>query len=162
MHEAAHILQAARMGAKKVLIHGAQRRNGRGFDALTEPVYEEPPVQIVDSACYLAAGGAAERMLASAPTDDDPVDFEEFVTRAIIAGVAPNRIQEFWNAARRAMESYFALPEVQTHMHTLATRVEAKIREANESPQRKVPCLIAELVEIPFLLRLLDRQSKPA
>ena len=162
MHEAAHILHAARMGAKKVLIHGAQRRNGRGFDALTEPIYEEPPVQIIDSACYLAAGGAAERILTSAPIDDEPADFEDFVTRAIIAGVAPNRVQEFWNDARWAMEGYFALREVQPHMHALAARVEAKIREANESPQRKVLCMISELVEIPFLLRLLDRQSKPA
>lgn len=162
MHEAAHILHAARMGAKRVVIHGAQHRQGRGFDALTEPVYEEPPLQIVDSARYLAAGGVAERMLASAPAGDDPVDFEDFVTRAMVAGVAPKLVQEFWNAARQDMESYFALPQVLPHMHALAARVEAKIKEANESPQRKVQCAISELTEIPLLLRLLDRHSKPA
>ena len=162
MHEAAHILQAARMGAKKVLIYGAQRRHGRGFHALTEAVYEEPPIQIVDSARYLAAGGVAEQMLASAPVGDDPVDFEDFVTRAIVAGVAPKLVQEFWNAARQDMESYFSLPQVQPHMHALAARVEAKIKEANEFPQRKLQCTISELAEIPFLLRLLDRHSKPA
>jgi hypothetical protein len=162
MHEAAHILHAARMGAKKVVILGAQHGQGRGFHALTEPVYEEPPLQIVDSASYWAAGGAAERVLASAPAGDDPVDFEDFVTRAIVAGVAPKLIQEFWNAARQDMESYFALPEVQPHMYALAARIEAKIKEANESPQRRVQCRIAELVEIPFLLRLLERHSKPA
>jgi hypothetical protein len=161
MHEAAHILHAARMGAKKVVIRGAQHSHGRGFPALTEPVYEEPPPQIVDSARYLAAGGVAERMLASAPVGDDPADFEDFVTRAIVAGVAPNLVQEFWNTARQDMESYFALPEVQPHMHALAARIEAKIKEANESPQRKVQCTISELAEIPFLLRLLDRHSKP-
>jgi hypothetical protein len=162
MHEAAHILQAARMGAKKMVIHGAQHSHGRGFHALTEPVYEEPPLQIVDSARYLTAGGVAERMLASAPVGDDPADFEDFVTRAIVAGVAPNLVQEFWNTARHDMESYFALPEVQPHMHALAARIEAKIKEANESPQRRVQCTILELAEIPFLLRLFDRHSKPA
>jgi hypothetical protein len=162
MHEAAHILHAARMGAKKVVIHGAQHRHGRGFHAQTEPVYEEPPLQIVDSARYWAAGGVAERVLASAPAGDDPVDFEDFVTRAIVAGVAPKLVQEFWNAARQDMESYFALPEVQPHMQELAARVEGKIKEANESPQRKVQCTISELAEIPILLRLLDRHAKPA
>jgi hypothetical protein len=162
MHEAAHILHAARMGAKKVVIHGAQHRHGRGFHAQTEPVYEEPPLQIVDSARYWAAGGVAERVLASAPAGDDPVDFEDFVTRAIVAGVAPKLVQEFWNAARQDMESYFALPEVQPHMQELAARVEAKIKEANESPQRKVQCTISELAEMPILLRLLDRHAKPA
>jgi len=160
MHEAAHILQAARMGAKKVVIHGAQHSHGRGFHALTEPVYEEPPTQIVDSARYLAAGGAAERLLSSAPAGDDPADFEDYVTRAIVAGVAPNLLQEIWNAARQDVESYFALPQVQPHMHALAARVEAKIKEANESPQRRVQCTMSELAEIPFLLRLLDRHSK--
>lgn len=162
MHEAAHILYAARMGAKRLVIHGARHIQGRGFHALTEPVYEEPPLQIVDSARYLAAGGVAERMLASAPAGDDPVDFEDFVTRAMVAGVAPKLVQEFWNAARQDMESYFALPQVLPHMHALAARVEAKIKEANESPQRKVQCAISELTEIPLLLRLLDRHSKPA
>src|SRR5208282_6610724 len=162
MHEAAHILHAARMGAKKVVIHGAQHSQGRGFHALTEPVYEEPLIQIVASARYLAAGGVAERMLTSAPVGDDPADFEDFVTRAIVAGVAPKLVQEFWNTARQDMESYFALPEVQPHMHALAARVEAKIKEANESPRRRVQCEISELVGIPILLRLLDRHSKPA
>ena len=111
MHEAAHILHAARMGAKRVVIHGAQHRQGRGFHALTEPVYEEPPLQIVDSARYLAAGGVAERMLASAPAGDDPVDFEDFVNRAMVAGVAPKLVQEFWNAARQDMESYLLCPK---------------------------------------------------
>ena len=161
MHEAAHILQAARMGAKKVVIHGAQHSHGRGFHALTEPVYEELPTQIVDSARYLAAGGAAERLLSSAPAGDDPADFEDYVTRAIVAGVAPNLVQEIWNAARQDVESYFALPEVQPHMHALAACVEAKIKEANESPRRRAQCEISELAGIPILLRLLDRHSKP-
>jgi hypothetical protein len=99
-------------------------------------------------------------MLASAPVGDDPVDFEDFVTRAIVAGVAPKLVQEIWNAARQDVESYLALPQVQPHMHALAARVEAKIKEANEFPQRKVQCTISELAEIPFLLRLLDRHSK--
>jgi hypothetical protein len=47
-------------------IDGAQHSHGRGFHALTEPVYEEPPILIVDCARYLAAGGVAEQMLASA------------------------------------------------------------------------------------------------
>src|SRR5271170_5457598 len=156
MHEAAHILHAARMGAKKVVIHGAQHSHGRGFHALTEPVYEEPPTQIVDSARYLAARGSAERLLSSAPAGDAPADFEDYVTPAIVAGVAPNLLQEIWNAARQDVESYFALPQVQPHMHALAASVEAKIKEANESPQRKVQCTISELAEIPFLLRLLE------
>ena len=143
-------------------IDGAQHSHGRGFHALTEPVYEEPPILIVDCARYLAAGGVAEQMLASAPVGDDPADFGDFVTRAIVAGVAAKLVQEFWNAARQDMESYFVLPEVQRHTHALAASVEAKIEEANESPQRKVQCTISELAEIPFLLRLLDRHSKPA
>jgi len=99
-------------------------------------------------------------MRSSVPAGDDPVDFEDFVTRAIVAGVAPTLVQEFWNAARQDVETYFALPQVQPHMHALAARVEAKIKEANESPQRKVQCTISELAEIPFLLRLLGRDSE--
>jgi hypothetical protein len=111
MHEAAHILHAARMGAKKVVIYGAQCRHGRGFHALTEPVYQEPPIQIVDSARYLAAGGAAERMLASAPVGDDPADFEDFVTRAIVAGVAPNWSKRFGMLHDRTWKAILLSPK---------------------------------------------------
>jgi hypothetical protein len=162
IHEAAHILYAARLGAKTVVIHGAQRRNGRGFKALVEPVYDRSHIPIPDTALYLAAGGAATRVLASGPTGDDPVDVEIFAESALNSGVPSAFVSKLWGAARGVMGTYFALPEVQPLMNSLAINIEARIKEANESPMKKVPCAISELIEIPFLLQLLDRHSKPA
>ena len=162
MHEAGHILYATRLGAHDFVIHGTQRRNGRGFSALVEPIYEQPTIHIADSALYLSAGGAAARTLTSDSIGGDSSDLEDFITRASTAGVPPPMVLGLWTAAREVMEAYFTLPEVRSPMYGLAARVETKIDEANKSPERKTPCAVSELIELPLLLQLLDRHSPPA
>jgi hypothetical protein len=167
IHEAAHLLYAARAGAIKVIFHAAQEREGRKYEALIEPTYTTDPatnrnLNLLDTAKFLVSGGVAARLLGADTSGGDGQDLANFVgTVQTIPEFNPDLAVPMWEAVKTIVEKELSSPDVYPLLQTLADKVHLKLEQAKHTPTLRVMTSVSEFEEIPILLQLLDRNSKP-
>jgi hypothetical protein len=165
LHEAAHVVFAARVGATEVVFHGAQARNNRNYRALVQ-CNIPPDVPFTDYTFFLAAGVVAETVLScdGLSGDGGASDYEAFLEGFLVLvnrGVFQvEHADVFWNEARRKVGTVFSYPDIRSPMAALADRVDRKLKEARNAASRTSQANMSELTEIPILLQLLNRDPK--